>query len=91
VKTPCDVQYMTKEIFDKVMKECSPEEADEIQQGIRKEMALKAESLLGLQRGTTEVLKLSAIFRSTSEAFTQRCYQHLTTLLYQPGEDIMQQ
>lgn len=90
-KSVCEVQIMPKGVFDNIMAELGPAVAARVQHKIVEEMAQKAQRRLGYLRGSPDVLKLSAMFRSVPSIFVAKVHSGLVARMYSPGETIIVQ
>eukprot|EP00930_Biecheleria_cincta_P053518 TRINITY_DN3904_c0_g3_i1.p1 TRINITY_DN3904_c0_g3~~TRINITY_DN3904_c0_g3_i1.p1 ORF type:complete len:1339 (+),score=213.74 TRINITY_DN3904_c0_g3_i1:393-4019(+) len=88
-RTVCEVQLITKEIFEKILRDI-PDARQEAAEGIKREMAFKVESTLGIARGSPDVLLFSALFRACSLEFVQKARAACEPRLYQPGEVVLE-
>lgn len=88
-RTVSEVQLITKEIFEKIMQDI-PDARQEAAEGIKNEMSYKAESTLGIARGSPDVLLFSALFRACSGDFVEKARAACEPRLYQPGELILE-
>jgi len=85
--TTCEVQILSKEVWDKVMAEF-PDEQDRVQRNILEGLARKAEQRLGCKLGGTGILCRSAFFRAASDQFNMDIRSRLVEKLYRPGDTI---
>ncbi|CAK9045212.1 unnamed protein product [Durusdinium trenchii] len=86
-KTACEVQMVSRTVFEKVMAEC-PDERDSTVQGILDEMAIKAQQKLGVERGSPEILNRCAFFRAANENFMKLMRPRMYAMLFKAGEFI---
>eukprot|EP00931_Biecheleriopsis_adriatica_P079347 TRINITY_DN5274_c0_g1_i1.p1 TRINITY_DN5274_c0_g1~~TRINITY_DN5274_c0_g1_i1.p1 ORF type:complete len:1478 (-),score=279.90 TRINITY_DN5274_c0_g1_i1:139-4572(-) len=88
-QTNCEVQIMTKEIFQRILAEC-PEERDFVLQRTVDELAQKAQQELGIPKGSPGVLKFSAVFRVGSNEFRDALLRRLEARIVHPGQAIVE-
>ncbi|CAK9031676.1 unnamed protein product [Durusdinium trenchii] len=86
-KTACEVQMVSRSVFEKVMSEC-PDERAETEQGILEEMSIKAQQELGVERGSPEILNRCAFFRAAHEKFMTLMRPRMRAMLFKVGEYI---
>lgn len=84
-KTACEVQMVSRNVFEKVMAEC-PDERETTVQGILDEMAIKAEQKLGIQRGHPDLLLCSALFRAANPDFMKLMRPKMYAMLFKAGD-----
>ncbi|CAJ1343477.1 unnamed protein product [Effrenium voratum] len=89
-KTACELQMMSRGVFEKVLAEC-PDERDSCIQGVLDEMAMKAEQKLGITRGAPDVLKFSAFFRAADQDFARQMRPRMYALLFKAGDFIVRE
>lgn len=88
-KVLSEVQIVNQLAWEKVTREFE-DEAPVVKQNILKHMAERSESRLGVKPGSTTMLKSSALFRGTSDAFVEALHRKLEFKLYEPGQAIVE-
>lgn len=85
-----EVQIVSKDIFDKVLRQ-NPTEEEEVCSKIHEVVAQKVELRLGVKPGGTDMLRKAPLLHSTSEEFLQAVRQRLRNHAYMPGRTITEE
>merc|ERR1719359_142940 len=82
------VKLVSKEIWDKVLAEFEGEE-ERCKNLVKEYSVQRAQEKLGFEPGSTQTLRLSAIFRALSKDLVQRMASGLVNRLCTPGSEII--
>jgi CRP-like cAMP-binding protein len=82
------VKLVTKEIWDKVLADF-PAEEERCKNLIKDYSVQRAQEKLGFEPGSTETLRLSAVFRGLSNGLIQKMVGYLSNHLCTPGSEII--
>eukprot|EP00929_Paragymnodinium_shiwhaense_P090129 TRINITY_DN50339_c0_g1_i1.p1 TRINITY_DN50339_c0_g1~~TRINITY_DN50339_c0_g1_i1.p1 ORF type:complete len:1782 (+),score=353.19 TRINITY_DN50339_c0_g1_i1:471-5816(+) len=86
-QTVVEVQVIEKKNWDKFLV-AFPNDVAVLQQNLLKEMSLKAERKLGLEPNSSDVLRLSALFRAVSPECTDLLQKKLKVQVYMAGQSM---
>eukprot|EP00929_Paragymnodinium_shiwhaense_P058926 TRINITY_DN29506_c0_g1_i1.p1 TRINITY_DN29506_c0_g1~~TRINITY_DN29506_c0_g1_i1.p1 ORF type:complete len:1494 (+),score=340.76 TRINITY_DN29506_c0_g1_i1:216-4697(+) len=81
----CEVQILSRSGFRKILAENTEKDAAWARQQVRGEMLLKAEARRGIERGTSDVLCLSALFRTMPQEARDFLRRRLEARIYKAG------